>query len=105
MSVRWEEPVARRLALVRPAAERVPDEAAYRELIALRARMQRGLLGLTQRDVAAHDPALSRHFVGAVERGAGALDTWRLLLLADALGTTLTWLTEPRHGDTRLPGT
>lgn len=70
---------------------RSPDEHELRADVGRRLFMRRTWLRLSQQEVA-DKAGVSRNFVSAIERSAQGLDAWRLSQIADALGTTLTWL-------------
>jgi transcriptional regulator with XRE-family HTH domain len=68
-----------------------PGEHVLRADVGRRLFMRRTWLRLSQQDVA-DKAGVSRNFISAIERSAQGLDAWRLSQIADALGTTLSWL-------------
>jgi transcriptional regulator with XRE-family HTH domain len=70
---------------------RSPGEHVLRADVARRLFMRRTWLRLSQQEVA-DKAGVSRNFISAIERSAQGLDAWRLHQIADALGTTLSWL-------------
>ncbi|HEU4348242.1 MAG TPA: helix-turn-helix transcriptional regulator [Actinoplanes sp.] len=78
-------------------------EQGYRREIGRRIREERSWLNLRQEELAVR-AGVSRHFVGAIERGRHGLDAWRLRRVAGALGRDICWLladpAEPRSAGT-----
>jgi ribosome-binding protein aMBF1 (putative translation factor) len=65
--------------------------AAFRAEVGSRVRFARGLLGLSQDELATR-AGVGRTFVSGIERGTHGLDAWRLRQLARALDRSLCWL-------------
>lgn len=67
------------------------EHEAFRAEVGSRVRFARGLVGLSQDELASR-AGVSRAFVSGIERGAHGLDAWQLRQVAGALGRTLCWL-------------
>jgi transcriptional regulator with XRE-family HTH domain len=69
----------------------ITTEGEYRRQVGRRIRLRRAALGLLQRQVA-EKSGTAQSAVAQFERGELGLDTWRLLLIADALEVPPEWL-------------
>ena len=64
---------------------------AFRAEVGSRLRFARGLVGLSQDELASR-AGISRAFVSGIECGTHGLDAWRLRQLARSLDRSLCWL-------------